>query len=187
MEPTVDGGFITWIDVTIHAKDESVEVGRVETEIGHVRIALVHAGEALNRAEPLGDILDADSQEMCDIYDVFFDGVTPRSPYDNGNGMDLLYVADLELATDWQGRMIEEAVVQRLVETWGGGCAVAVMSVADLVQAQRWEQAGFTMMALAPRAHHCGYVASDLSMKQPRVVEADEQGHRFRIAPIAED
>lgn len=183
MDRSADGGFITWIDVTIQVNDPNVEVGRTEIEIGSGRLAMVHVAEAFNQGESLEDILDADSQEIYDLYEVFFKGRTLREPYENGDGMDVLYVADLELAAEWHDRLIEEAVVRRTIETWGGGCAIAVLPVNDLAEAHRWEAAGFGLMALAPKAQSSGYVAMDLSMKHPRIVEADAEGHRFRIEP----
>ena len=182
MEPDVDAGLVTWLDVEIEVYDDAIEVGRNTLEVGRARIALIHGGEALNRDEPIEDVLDADSQELHDLHEVFFDGEGLKEVYENGNGNDVFYVSEIEIAEAWRGKNIEAAVVRRLVDVWAGGAAIAVVPVADLMEAQRWATAGFALMALAPTAHSCGYVAMDLTMRHPSVIE--EENHVFRFEPV---
>jgi hypothetical protein len=169
MEPDVDVGFVTWLEVVIERRDDD----DAETEIGRAKLALIHLGEVYNQGEDIAEVLDADSRELCDLHDVFFDGDELRPAYVNGGGLDLLYVAEIEVAPEWQGRMIEEAVVRRLGDAWGGSCNVIIMPVEDLVAASRWERVGFTMMALTPSATRTGYVALDPTLLQPRIVPVD--------------
>jgi hypothetical protein len=175
LEPSVDAGLVTWLEITVHdAESELAPVGRA-------RVAVIHGGEALNYGESIHDVLDADGQELADLDDVFFDKDGLKEKYENGMGSDLLYFADLELAAGWQNRMIEQAAARRITEVFGGGCSIAIMTVADLMEAERWEKVGFSMMALAPTASRVGYVAMDLSMKQPRIVERERDS--FGVEP----
>jgi hypothetical protein len=167
-EPDAETGFVSWFDMSIHHADSELAA------LGGARVALIHGGQACNYGEPIVDVLDADSAELHDLYSVFYDddgGLKP--PYANGGGQDVIYFSELEVATGLQGRKVEEALVRRTTEVLGGACAIAVMPVVDHVEAERWEAAGFTLIALAPTATHCGYVAMDLTMKSPPFVAPD--------------
>lgn len=174
-EPNVDHGFVTWLEIGVQHIESQLG------PIGQVRVALIHAGEAMNYGESIHEVLDADSQELTDLDPIFFSDGALKEAYQNGNGQDIIYFADVNVAERWQDRMIEHAAVRRVAEVFGGGCAIAVIPVDDLHDAQRWESVGFTMIARAPTASRTGYVAMDLSLRQPRMVENDCDDPRFSV------
>ena len=178
-EPSADGGYVQWIDVTVAQAD--TDIGR----IGSARVAIILGGPVMNHGESIHDVLDADSQELCDLDEVFYDDGHLKEAYENGEGQNVLYFSEIDIAPQWTGKMIEEVVVDRILDTLGNGCAIAVMPVSDKMEAARWEALGFTEMALAPRAMQTGYVARDQSLKQPRVREcgAGDDEDRFEIRP----
>jgi hypothetical protein len=65
-EPTVDAGFVSWLDLEIHITHEGESAGVA----GNARVALIHVGEAMNYGEALYDVLDADSAELEALYNV---------------------------------------------------------------------------------------------------------------------
>lgn len=178
IEPSADSGFVTWVDVALHKSE--VDISRV----GSARFAIIHGGEVLNCGESMSDVLDADSQELHDLDDVFFDDNVLKESYQNGEGLDVLYFREIEVTELWRGRLIEEAIVHRIIHAYGGGCGIAVMPVEDRQEAERWERLGFKTLALAPRPSCVGYVAMDLSMKQPRVVDVEDRDDHFAIEPV---
>ena len=170
-EPNEEFGFVTWLDVTVRQFDAPTR-----ESIGHARIAVIQVADAMNRGVAMRDVLDADSEELFGLDDVFFDDDEYLKPeYANGVGFNVMYFAEVELVPAWRGKRIEEALVRRVADTWGEGCAIAVVPVDD--EGERWREMGF--QASEPTSR---YVYLDLSLVHPELVAADEQGHAFVVA-----
>ncbi len=174
-EPNAEFGFITWLDVTIREFDS-----QNLAPVGTARVAVIHCGEALNHGVSMHDVLDQDSEGLGVLDGIFFDDGSLKDDYGNGVGSDVLYFDSLELRLDWHGRNVEEAVVRRVLDTWGQGCAIGVMPVKNIAEISRWETIGFEV-AHAPTSGEQGYLCMDLSLKHPRIAQTDDDGHRFGI------
>ena len=76
-----------------------------------MRIALIHVGDAMNRGIEMREVLDADSEELFALYDVFFDDEHFLKPdYCSGIGFNVMYFARVDVVPAWHGRRIEEAL-----------------------------------------------------------------------------
>lgn len=111
---------------------------------------------------------------------IFFEEGSLKDEYGNGVGSDVLYVDSLELRLDWHGRNVEEAVVRRVLDSWGQGCAIGAMAVKNAAEVSRWKMISFEV-AQASTSVEQGYVYMDLSLKHPRIAQADDDGHTFAI------
>jgi hypothetical protein len=132
----------------------------------------IHRSE--NRGVEMREVLSADIDELFALYDVFIDDDEYLKPdHANGIGFNVMYFAKLELVPTWRGKRIEEALVRRVADTWGEGCAIAVVPLDDDVE--RWREIGF--QAPAPQ-----YAFLDLSLAHPEVVAADDDGNTFRVS-----
>ncbi len=170
VEPNEEFGFVTWLAVSIRQFDAPSR-----EPIGHARIAMIHVADAMNRGVGIREVLEADSEELFALYDVFFDDdAYLKEDYSNGVGFNVMYFAEIALAPSWRGKRIEEALVRRVADTWGEGCAIAVVPVED--DAQRWHEIGFR----GPE-EGAPYRFLDLSTLSPDVVAVDEQGHTFAL------
>jgi hypothetical protein len=168
-EPNEEFGFVTWLDVSIRQFDASTR-----EPIGHARIAVIQVADAMNRGVEIREVLSSES-ELFGLYDVFFDPAEYlKAEYANGVGFNVIYFADIELRPAWRGKRIEQALVQRVTDTWGEGCAIAVVSVAE--QLAGWREVGFQSPGPASR-----YAFLDLSLAHAGLVAADEQGHAFAL------
>jgi hypothetical protein len=179
VEPDEDLGFVTWLDATIErVDDESRE------PVGTARVALIHVANAMNRGVELGEVLDADSEELNALRDVFFepDGDL-NDEFVNGTGFDVLYFSTIELLLPWQRRSIDQALVRRLCDTFGESCAIAVLPIIDAEDQSGWHAMGF-QVARKPTTERCGYMFLDLAASQPDVVSADPACERFTIATV---
>jgi hypothetical protein len=174
-EPTASFGFINWLDISIREFDSSNPA-----PVGHARVAVLLCGEALNHGESMHEVLEEDSEGLGVLDGIFFEDGSLKDDYGNGVGSDLLYFDDLELRVDWHGRNVEEAVVRRVLDAWGQGCAIGVMPVKNADEASRWKRIGF-VVAQEPSPTEQGYLYMDLSLKQPRVAQSDDEGHAFSI------
>lgn len=169
-EPNEEFGFVTWLDVSVRQFDAPTR-----ESIGHARIAVIQVADAMNRGVEMREVLAADSDELFALYDVFFDDDEYLKPdYANGIGFNVMYFAKVELVPAWRGKRIEEALVRRVADTWGEGCAIAVVPQDDDVE--RWREIGFQSLARRSR-----YAFLDLSLAHPEVVAADDDGHTFRV------
>jgi GNAT superfamily N-acetyltransferase len=180
-EPNEDFGFVTRLAVTVREFDSPSGA-----PIGTAEVALIHCAEALNKGVSISDVLDEDSEELTALYGVFFEDDSLKEEYSNGVGLDVLYVAALELHPDWRGRKIEEAVVRRVFDVWGTGCAIGVMALASPDESSRWESMGFELVEDAEDAESTTsaalFVFMKLSLRQPMVVEGDAPEHTFQLA-----
>lgn len=174
-EPNAEFGFITWLDVTIREFDS-----QNPAPVGTARVAVIHCGEALNHGVSMHDVLDQDSEGLGVLDGIFFEDGSLKDDYGNGVGADVLYFDSLELRLDWHGRNVEEAFVRRVLDAWGQGCAIGVMPVKTTTEVSRWEAIGFDV-AHEPTSTEPGYVCMDLSLKHPRIVQTDDDGHRFSV------
>jgi len=175
-EPTVDSGFVTWLDIDILAQDHDAET---ETEVGAAQVALIHVGETCNLGQSLAEVLDADSADLEALFDVYFEDGWLKEEFADAVGANVLYVDDISLQTSWQGRNVEMAVVRRLSDTVGDGCALAVVPYRSDEEAEPWVRMGFGVTR-PPSRDRCGYLTLQLALRSARVVE---DGARFRVIP----
>jgi hypothetical protein len=165
--PSVDHGFVTWLGVDIIERRSD----EVEEAVGTARVALVHVGAIYNAEDSLYDVLDAESDELEVLHDLYFkDGWVKLDLVDGGHGADLLYVSELELKdglTLWGTVGIQ--IVRRLCETLGAGCAIAVVRVEHGTPTQPWIEAGF-LVTRPESPEHDGYLYVDTSLRAPDLV-----------------
>lgn len=177
-DPNEDFGFVTRLAISVREFDSPTG-----TPIGTAEVALIHCAEALNKGVSISAVLDEDSEELAVLHGVFFEDDSLKEEYNNGVGLDVLYVETLELHPDWRGRKIEEAVVRRVFDVWGTGCAIGVMVLASPDESSRWEAMGFELVDDAEGTTSAAlFVVMDLSLRQPMVVEADAPQHTFQLA-----
>ena len=177
--PTVDFGFVTRMDIVITRRDSP---DKVEESVGQMRMARIHIADAMNRGVAIADVLDADSGALADLYDVFFDDDTYlKSEFQNGFDHDVLYAEELLVRPEWSERRVDQAVIRRLADTWGEGCAIIVVPLDRADAVERWREAGFEV-AREPRPDRQGYVFIDLAQEQPDLIPCDENGHAFEVA-----
>lgn len=176
-EPNEEFGFVTWLTITIRQFDSATPA-----PVGTARVAVIHCGDALNKGVSIHDVLDEDSEGLGVLDGVFFEDGSLKEDYANGVGSDVLYVESLELRPEWQGRSIEEAITRRVFDAWGQGCAIGVLPIAASDDLPRWTLMGFEVIG-GSRETGQRYAVMDLSLKHPRVVETDEEGHAFRVDP----
>jgi hypothetical protein len=174
-EPCADLGLVTWFDIAVRRADLDAQ-----DLVGSARIAMIHVAESLDRGVPIIDALDADSEELLSLHDVFFDSGGLKDSFIEATGSNVLYVSSIELLLPWRGRRIEEALVRRIADTLGQGCAIAIVPVADASEASRWREIGFAI-ARAPADGLHGYAYLDLALAHPELMAADDDGHRFEV------
>lgn len=174
-ESSEEFGLVTRMDVTIREFDSTST-----SPVGSARVAVIHCGEALNHGISIHDVLDQDSEELDTLDEILFEDGLLKEDYCNGVGSDVLYFEDLELQLDWHGHHVEEAIVRRILDDWGQGCAIGVLPINDADEAIRWKAMGFEI-AQEPSGAEQGYMYIDLSLRHPRVLQADDKGHSFRI------
>lgn len=173
-EPSVDSGFVTWMDVKLMAEAPDEEI----FPIGHARLARIHVGEAINAQQRLYDVLDADSAELEALYAVFFDDDAVHDRFAAGAGLDVLYIDAVTLEDGWRDRNIDLAVVRRVCDSVGAGCEIAVIEVASDAESAQWERMGFQR---AP-SEAGRFLYLPLAMKQARVVETEDRS-AFKVVP----
>jgi hypothetical protein len=177
-EPNEDFGFVTRLAITVREFDSPTGA-----PIGTAEVALIRCADALNKGVSISEVLDEDSEELATLYGVFFEHDSLNEEYCSGVGLDVLYVEKLELHPEWHGRKIEEAVVRRVFDVWGAGCAIGVMALASPDESSRWEAMGFVPVEDAEATTSAAlFLFMDLSLRQPLVVEAIAPEHSFQLA-----
>lgn len=173
-EPDVDWGLVTWLRIRLiqDGPDDS------ERAIGTAEAARIHIAAALNAGESVYDMLDADSGDLEALHTVFFDDAELREEYCQGAGSDLLYIRQIELEPDWEGRNVDLALVRRLCDTLGEGCELAVMEADTDAEVEHWQRMGFQRAA----SGHGRFLYLPLALHQARVVEAGD-GASFKVVP----
>jgi hypothetical protein len=161
-EPTSDDGFVTWLEAAVI--DDSFTAEHTP-KVGHVYVALVHVGMIVDAERSLRDVLHADSGELADLHHIYFEDDWIRGDLvAGGKGTDLLYVSELELDISYVGRNVDVAIVLRLCDTLGAGCALAVVPYLADDDIQRWFDAGFKVTEPAQRGD-VGYLHRNTSLR----------------------
>jgi hypothetical protein len=93
-EASAEFGFITRLDVQVREFRASA--------IGSARIAIVHVADALDKEVSIGEVLALDEGGLAMLEPTFFTKDALRDEYQNGVGMDVLYVERLELEVPWR-------------------------------------------------------------------------------------
>lgn len=141
--------------------------------VGTASAAIIHAGVADGQ---LWDAMDADSGELEALYGAYFDDDYFKEEYAQGFGHDLLYVSEVSLTPDYQGRNLELAVVRRLCDTLGSGCELVVVAYEGEAEARLWRSMGFTRTPGRDGLMHLSQ-----AFVQPRVVSVRGDEDRFRV------
>lgn len=136
-EPSAWGGLLTWLDIQI-GDDDQDEDG-LHSVCGRARVAIVHAGAS---GTTMWEVLDEESEELSALYARYFEGGWVKEEFE-GIATDLMYVDELELDDAHKGRNIELAVVRRLCDTIGRGCAIVVVPYESDEQVELWQKMGF--------------------------------------------
>jgi hypothetical protein len=202
-EPNVDQGFVTWLDVELLVDDPEERADGItgdadasvgpdagpggglfdpDEPIGRARVAIILANEVVNRGEDLMEVLDADSSELETLCGVFFEGGDLQDRFtDDAVGQNLLYVVDVVIDNAWADRNLDLALVRRLCDTLGSGCALAVMEYETEAEREHWERMGFQVTEPpSPKGRAFGYLHLPLGVRNPRVVDPESDG-RFRV------
>jgi hypothetical protein len=69
-----------------------------------------------------------------------------RDDFDGASGTALLFIEAIDLGDEWRERLVDLAVVRRLVETLGTGCSLAVLNGNEAGRCQTWERLGFSLL-----------------------------------------
>jgi len=178
-EPNVDCGLITWFNIDILNDDDDNDDEPKSKLVGRTRAARIHASHAFDSAEPLWEALDADSGEMEELYDVFFEDDWLKDEFYDGAGADLIYVSEIDIEPAYEQRNIDLAVVRRLCDTLGQGAALAVIPYTSPQEIAHWERLGCEVAT--PGAGE-GYVCLRLTNRTARVDDPDKRGH-FKVLP----
>lgn len=172
-EPDVDAGLVSWWTVTVTREDPEAPSRRFE--IGRLRVAVIHAGLAMNLGDSIEEALDADSAELARVHLAFFDGASLREEFENACGGDLLYVAEFELAELWRRRNADLAVLDRVVDVLAPGCDIVVLNEQEVDAYPRWAHIGFDVV----ERESANFLVRDQSLQHGRAAEADDD--RFEI------
>ena len=163
-EPTSDDGFVTWLEAAVIDDDFTAEH---TTKVGHAHVALVHVGMIADAGRSLRDVLNADSGELSALHEIYFEDDWIRSDLiAGGKGSDLLYVSELELDVAYADRNVDVAIVLRMCDTLGAGCALAVVPYVGDDDLERWFEAGFKVTESA-QPGDVGYLHRNTSLRPP--------------------
>jgi hypothetical protein len=201
-EPNVDHGFVTWLDVELLVDDPEERADRTSGDgdasagpdagldgglfdpdepVGRARVAIILANEVVNQGEDLVEVLDADSSDLGALSGVFFEGGELQDRFsDTAVGQNLLFVSDVQIDDGWNGRNLDLALVRRLCDTLGSGCALAVMEYEAEAEREHWERMGFQVTEPPSNRRAFGYLHLPLGVRNPRVVDPESDG-RFRV------
>lgn len=177
-EPSVDAGLVTWWKVSVTRNDRGT-AGPV-LAVGKLRVATINVGLALNLGESVADLLDADSDELEELYAVFFEGDWLRERFQSGSGGGLLFVAEMDLDDTWRRRDADLAIVDRLVDTLGMGCDIVVLATDERAHHERWARIGFDRTS-----KRGGFQYRNESLRHPRAAEVGDD--RFEIRNLKAD
>jgi hypothetical protein len=169
-EPSAWGGLLTWLDIQIGDEDERER----RSICGHARVAIVHAGVD---GATMWEVLDEESAELEALYERYFDGGWVKEAFGIG-GVDLMYIEELTIDAAHRGRNIELAVVRRLCDTIGRGCAIAVVPYESNADVEFWQKMGFKVTE--PRAMP-GTMHMESAFVQPRVRGPNATGHFWAV------
>lgn len=152
-----DDRFVTWLDLA--AREDAVQTARA-------RAALVHIGEI---ADDHGDVWRAlRAAGLEHLHDVYFQQGWYKDAYAEGAGIDLLYVANLEVTTQARGRNLDLAVVRRACETLASGCQLVVLPYANALEAAHWAQIGFE---ISTPGRSSGLLHLAMGVRHPQVID----------------
>lgn len=97
--------------------------------IGKIRGHRLDHGEAINRGASLFDACDADSQELCDVYETIYDVRTGqiREDLEPESYGDVLVVHEISITPKHRGQDLGLLALLQTIKTMGGGCALTVL------------------------------------------------------------
>ncbi len=207
-KPSVDEGFIDKYFVAIglarqskdyeiaglQIPDETEEDGFLIAKVGTALIERLHIDLTESRGVPLYDVCDADSGEWEAIFAAFLatgeeeNNSEERGFYKTGvleeccTG-DVLLIRDIAAEPAYQGRGVEMAIADRILDTLGAGCDLAVYYYGDHVdELERYKLLGFRAGPVA------GFAYLELNFLHPSVEEVtNEDGQRLCHFKAIED
>ncbi len=165
-EPTVENGYVTWLDVRAYADDR--------TPLGSARVAIVHVGEI---SDAHGDLWPAlRGTKLESLHDAYFQQGWYNDDFADGSGIDLLFIE--RVTVDDGCKNLDLAIVRRLADTIGSGCQLVVMRYGDAFEAAKWARLGFTPTT---RGRSSGLMHMKLGYRHARVV--DTGTGTFEVVP----
>ncbi len=138
-EPNENEGLVVrWRAVVVRDHDDTVQ----EDVIGSVRATVIHYGEALDVGANLDDVMDG---ALVPLHDALFEDGWLKDDFGDNLGTALLFIEEVNLDEEWRERLVDLAVVRRLVETLGTGCSLAVLNGNEARRCHAWERIGFSL------------------------------------------
>jgi hypothetical protein len=183
--PRSSDSFVTWFTVDIIPSEVADGTAPV---VAKADVALFQVGRAAAAKVAIRDALEQDEDCAKDL-DFYFGGREPKAEAAPGCRTDVLYFRPMQVREGWTGRGIELAVVTRVCDVLGSGCAVVIAAYLDSEAARSYRDLGFEVLR-EPYAdpHHedeQGYLQASLSSR--RMLVANYGGARFSALPPLED
>lgn len=103
--------------------------GDRKSVIGTIRGHRIDVGESVNRRASLFDACDADSQELCNIYETLFDvkSGSVREDLALESFGDILAIHEISIMPKHRGYDLGLVALLQTIKTMGGGCSAAVL------------------------------------------------------------
>lgn len=162
-EPEIERDFITHYEITIKNNtdepddfsiaglpdgNEESDTGECQAHVGKAFVSRLHIELCANQEEDLFEICDSIDSFWHSLYSTFF--TNEPGFYQDKAGLedccshDVIVIHDISLIPDYQNRGVEMAVAQRIMDTLGAGCCLAVYYYGDkLEELQRFTPMGF--------------------------------------------
>lgn len=171
-EPTADAGFITWFNVAMFEGNE--DEGEERVKLGQGLLAVVHAGSC-----DVWEACDADSTDLEAIGVVYYtaDGCI-REDLAEGKGQDVMYLYEVKV-NEGAPPGIDYAVVRRLADTIGTGCALVTFIAESDEEAKHWQRMGFERTETDVEGT---FLHLNLAHNNPRIARDDATGG-FKVVP----
>ncbi len=161
--------YVTWLDVDV--------ADPVTNARGTARVAIVHVGEI---TDALGDVAPAlQGTALEPIARAYFAEGWYRDEFSDGAGIDLIYVASVEMNDEALARNVDLAMIRRLCDTLGSGCQLAVMPYTSPLDAAHWGRLGFSLTT-SGRAN--GLMHMKLGYRHARIVDSTGSGD-YEVLP----
>ena len=204
---SVDNGYITRFEVEVlderepeefdtaglprgTSLDAGIPGGRV-AKVGTVVLECLHIGLLCESQDNILDVCNADSSIWGGVAASFLSGETngyyqDTEELENCCTGDVMLILDINLEEHYRGRGVEMVLAQRLIQTLGSGCHLAVFYYEDQHHEVNWyTEMGFK---LGPRP---GYMYLNLTRRYPKVFETvngqDQSLCRFIAKPDSDD
>lgn len=159
-------GCIAWHDIEIQDLDDKYDLQAIGTARTGVVNSFYLSDKVRRTKHPDGD-------EIEPLHAL----ILANDPHGLGLGLDVLYFSSVKISPERQGRNIELAVVLRVCDLMGMGCALAAINVEEPDHVAYWARIGFER---TPGTS--GLLHADLDREPPGIIEDEDTGS-FHIVP----